>query len=70
MKRVVVSGIGLVTSIGSTLETFWHGLMTRTSALSPLKKSDYTALGCTSPISAGKVEISASVIESLTVFDI
>ena len=68
MKRVVVTGIGLVTSLGSTLETFWNGLMTKTSALSLLKKSDYTALGCTSPILAGKVEISIPIIESLTVF--
>jgi 3-oxoacyl-[acyl-carrier-protein] synthase II len=39
-RRVVVTGIGLVTSIGSDVETFWAALLAGRSGIKPVSSFD------------------------------
>ena len=38
MKRVVVTGIGLISSIGNTLESTWNNLISGTSGIKKITK--------------------------------
>lgn len=40
MERVVVTGLGCVTSIGSNVERFWQGLLERESGIAPISRFD------------------------------
>lgn len=42
LKRVVVTGLGALTPIGSTLPTFWEGLKKGTSGAAPITRFDAT----------------------------
>ena len=39
MNRVVVTGIGVVSPVGSTREEFWSGLVEARSGIGPISKS-------------------------------
>ena len=45
-RRVVVTGMGVVTPIGSTIETFWQGLVEGKSGISLYSAFDSTAHDC------------------------
>lgn len=42
MERVVITGIGVVSPIGSNIETFWNNLINGTSGISPIDTFDVT----------------------------
>ena len=41
-RRVVITGLGVVTALGSTLESFWSGLTEGRSGVAPLTLFDTT----------------------------
>lgn len=41
-RRVVVTGVGVVSSIGSTKEAFWNGLITGKNGIGPITRMDVT----------------------------
>src|ERR1700712_749679 len=43
-RRVVITGLGLVTPLGRDVDTFWQGLMSGKSAVRPLRAVDPTHL--------------------------
>jgi len=43
-RRIVITGIGLVTSVGSGVRKFWHGLVAGRSGIGPITRFDTT--GC------------------------
>lgn len=45
-KRVVVTGMGVVTPIGNTVEEFWESLCEGRSGLGPITKFDASACNC------------------------
>jgi 3-oxoacyl-[acyl-carrier-protein] synthase II len=44
--RVVISGIGLVTPLGNTIDQFWHNLISGNSGVSQVKRCDCSMLPC------------------------
>ena len=46
MKRVVVTGIGLISSIGNNLESTWNNLISGTSGIKKITNFDTTDLSC------------------------
>ena len=49
-RRVVVTGIGAVTPIGTGREGLWRGLRSRQSAVGPITRFDASALGGGNPL--------------------
>jgi 3-oxoacyl-[acyl-carrier-protein] synthase II len=45
-RRVVITGIGVVTPIGNDLKTFWDNLRNGVSGISPIQAFDTTAYDC------------------------
>lgn len=45
-RKVVVTGIGVVTALGQTVETFWASLLAGRSGISPVKSFDVTDFSC------------------------
>lgn len=45
-RRAVFTGVGVVTSIGSELDTFWNGLCNRASGLQKITMADTSRLRC------------------------
>jgi 3-oxoacyl-[acyl-carrier-protein] synthase II len=45
-RKVVVTGIGVVTALGQTLDTFWASLLAGRSGISPIKSFDVTDFPC------------------------
>ncbi len=45
-RKVVVTGIGVVTALGQTLDTFWASLLAGRSGISPIKGFDVTDFPC------------------------
>ncbi|HVF72182.1 MAG TPA: beta-ketoacyl-ACP synthase II [Chthoniobacterales bacterium] len=45
-RRVVITGIGVLTPIGNELETFWHNLQNGASGIAPIKAFDTSAYDC------------------------
>ena len=45
-RRVVITGMGVITPIGSELETFWSNLQNGVSGIGPIKAFDTTAYDC------------------------
>ncbi|MDX2227136.1 MAG: beta-ketoacyl-ACP synthase II, partial [Verrucomicrobiae bacterium] len=45
-RRVVITGIGVITSLGFDLETFWKNLLTGVSGVSRIEAFDPTAFDC------------------------
>lgn len=45
-RRVVITGMGVVTALGSSLETFWSGLLTGRSGVGPITHFDASRLPC------------------------
>ena len=46
MRRVVVSGIGLISSIGNNLESTWNNLISGTSGIKKITNFDTSNLSC------------------------
>ena len=46
MKRVVVTGIGLISSIGNNLESTWNNLISGTSGIKKITNFDTEQLSC------------------------
>ena len=46
MKRVVVTGIGLISSIGNNLESTWNNLISGTSGIKKITSFDTEGLSC------------------------
>ena len=44
IRRVVVTGIGVIAPNGNTLETFWDSVVTGRSAAAPVEKFDVSQL--------------------------
>ncbi|MGZ8384296.1 MAG: beta-ketoacyl synthase N-terminal-like domain-containing protein, partial [Nitrospira sp.] len=40
MRRVVITGLGIVSPLGNNLQTFWHLLSTGQSGIAPLSSFD------------------------------
>jgi len=38
MRRVVITGMGVVSPLGNTVDAFWHGLVSGRSAVKSLKE--------------------------------
>ena len=45
-KRVVITGMGAITPIGNTLETYWHGLLAGKSGIGPITLFDASKHKC------------------------
>ena len=45
-RRVVITGLGVVSSIGTGRQEFWQGLCERRVGLSPIDEFDVSAFGC------------------------
>src|ERR687887_2386820 len=46
-RRVVVTGIGLITPLGSTVEKTWEGILAGRSGIGPITRFDPTSLETT-----------------------
>lgn len=46
MKRVVITGMGAITPIGSTIDTFWNGLINGVSGIRKITQFDASELPC------------------------
>lgn len=46
-RRVVITGLGVVTPIGNELETFWSNLLAGRSGIGPIENFDTTGYDCT-----------------------
>ena len=46
MKRVVVTGIGLLSSIGNDLDSTWNNLINKVSGIKKIKHFDTSDLSC------------------------
>lgn len=67
MRRVVVTGVGIVSSIGQELNLFWQNLGKMKSGLTEMGKDEMGGFGGTGKKFAGKVEILQNDLEKLTV---
>ncbi len=45
-KRVVITGMGAITPIGSTIDTFWNGLINGVSGIRKITQFDASELPC------------------------
>src|SRR5213595_166182 len=45
-RRVVITGMGVLTPIGNDLDTFWHNLQNGVSGIDRIKAFDTTAYDC------------------------
>ena len=45
-RRVVITGIGVVTPLGNDLQTFWQNLLTGQSGIGPVTRFDTTKFDC------------------------
>jgi 3-oxoacyl-[acyl-carrier-protein] synthase II len=68
MKRVVVTGIGLVSPLGNDLSTFWQSLLAGKSGITALSSSDFQDFAHLEHKFGGTVTIPKSVMENLAVF--
>lgn len=57
-RRVVVTGMGVVSSVGSTLETLWQACRDGRSGVRPTTESEFYPLSCVAPVDefTGKIE--------------
>jgi 3-oxoacyl-[acyl-carrier-protein] synthase II len=46
LKRVVVTGLGAITPLGNTVETYWQGLLAGRSGIAPITLFDASHLPC------------------------
>lgn len=69
MRRVVVTGMGVVSSIGRDLNEFWGKLGNVKSGSALVGKGDLGGFSLSDQKIAGKVEVSQNELESLTVSD-
>jgi 3-oxoacyl-(acyl-carrier-protein) synthase len=44
MRRVVITGMGVISPLGNTIDSFWHGLLSGRSAVKALKNISHTDL--------------------------
>ena len=47
MRRVVITGLGLVTPLGSGVEHVWQGIVEGRSGIGPITAFDTEGYGCT-----------------------
>ena len=45
-RRVVITGMGLVTPLGQDLDTFWQNILAGKSGISPIENFDVSAYDC------------------------
>lgn len=68
MKRVVVTGMGVVSPLGNNVTTMWNSLLNSQSGVSKLTKDDLSDFESLDVKIGGKVNISLQDMEKLTVF--
>ena len=69
MKRVVVTGIGVVSPLGNDVNALWQGLINSKSGVSKLTKNDLDDFEHLDIKIGGKVEVPQADMEKLNVFN-
>ena len=67
MKRVVVTGIGVVSPLGNDVATLWQGLLNSQSGVSKLTNDDLQDFDSLDVRIGGKVHIPPGAMEKLHV---
>ena len=68
MRRVVVTGMGIVSPLGNDLNSLWKALITSKSGVTKLSKDDLDNADDLEVKIGGKVIITTSDMEKLVVF--
>jgi 3-oxoacyl-[acyl-carrier-protein] synthase II len=50
MRRVVITGLGMVTPLGASVETTWANILASRSGAGTITRFDATDYVCTSPV--------------------